>query len=250
MHEPQTESRAPDLSIVIACYNEEEHIEKSLPELEYILKATGKPYELVIVDDASRDNTPEILRRMLSGRDDVIMCFHETNQGRGTTVQEGMHLASGKIVGYLDIDLEVGPWYILPAIDPIERGEADAVIAHRVYKIRLHPGTLFRQILSIGFRTLSHRLLSLPVRDAAGGFKFFRRKALLPILDECREKHWFWDTEVVCLAHRKGLKVAEIPCLFIRNPKKTSSVKIAADIVRQFTGLLRLWRRNVRSDTA
>jgi len=235
--------RPVGISIVVACYHEAGHIRDSLPALERVLAASGRRYELIVIDDASTDNTPEMLRRMLDGRNDVVLRFHEKNQGRGATVREGLALARGEIAGYLDIDLEVGPWYILPALDVIERHQADVVVAQRVYKLHAHPVVLLRHVLSIGFRMLSHAMIRLPIRDSEAGFKFFRRETILPVLEECRDDHWFWDTEVVYLAHRKGLKVMEFPCLFIRRPEKASTVNVLRDILRHFSGLLRLWFR-------
>lgn len=235
---------AIDLSVVIACYNEAGHIRVSLPMLERVLIASGERYELIVIDDASQDDTQQILHEMLDGRSDVTLRCHEKNVGRGGTIQEGIGLASGRVVGYLDIDLEVGPWYILPALDILENRQADGVIAHRVYKLRAHPVVLIRQMLSIGFRKLSHLFLSIPVHDSAGGFKFFRRERILPVLELCHNRHWFWDTEVVYLAHLHGLKLSEIPTLFIRRPEKKSTVRVVSDTVRHFAALFLLWRRS------
>jgi len=236
----------PELSVIVACYQEGEHLHHSLPALERVLAASGRRYEMIVIDDASTDDTPRILERMLGGREDVILRMHERNQGRGATIQEGLYLARGEIAGYLDIDLEVGPWYILPAIDAIERHDADVVVARRVYKLRIHPFVLARHVLSIGFRTLSHAMIRLPIRDSEAGFKFFRRRAILPVLEQCRDRHWFWDTEIVYRAHRSGLKVVEFPCLFIRRPEKTSTVRVLPDMMRHMAGLSGLWWRGRR----
>ncbi len=232
------------MSVIVACYQEAEHLRESLPALERVLAASGKRYELIVIDDASSDETPQILQQMLAGRENVTLRLHERNRGRGATVQEGLLLARGEIAGYLDIDLEVGPWYILPAIDAIERHDADVVVAQRVYKLHLHPIVLARHVLSIGFRALSHALIRLPIRDSEAGFKFFRRKSILPVLAQCEDRRWFWDTEVVFRAQRSGLKVIEIPCLFIRRPEKTSTVHVWPDMLRHLSSLLRLWWRN------
>jgi len=237
---------AIDLSVVIACYNEAGHIRQSLPMLERVLIASGERYELIVIDDCSSDGTQEILHEMLDGRGDVTLRFHEKNVGRGGTIQEGIRLARGRVVGYLDIDLEVGPWYILPALDILENHRADGVIAHRVYKLRAHPVVLIRQMMSICFRKLSHLFLNIPVHDSAGGFKFFLRERILPVLDLCENRHWFWDTEVVYLGHLQGLKFSEIPTLFIRRPEKTSTVKVVSDTIRHFAALFRLWWRSKR----
>ncbi|RMG91690.1 MAG: glycosyltransferase family 2 protein, partial [Zetaproteobacteria bacterium] len=190
-----------DLSVVIACYNEAEHLRQSLPELEHVLRAFGMRYELIVIDDASSDGTPEILHELLDGRQDVQLRFHETNRGRGATVQEGIKLARGDMVGFLDIDLEISAWYIPAALDLLRREQADMVIAHRVYKLRPHPVVLLRHLLSIGYRMLARWMIDAPVQDSEAGFKFFRRQAVLPVLDRCQDTGWFWDTEITYLSH-------------------------------------------------
>ncbi|MDQ6960929.1 MAG: glycosyltransferase family 2 protein [Mariprofundaceae bacterium] len=232
-----------DLSVVIACYNEAEHIEQSLPTLEASLQASGLVYELIVIDDCSADHTAKILHQLFDHRDDVQVIFHAENQGRGATVQEGLMLASGEVIGFLDIDLEVGPWYILPAIDHIKRHQTDMIVAHRIYKLQMHPTVLTRHILSVGYRILVHAMLDVPIRDSEAGFKFFRRSTIMPVLEKCQDKGWFWDTEVVYLAHLKGLKLNEIPCLFLRRPEKTSTVNLVADTWQYFKSLRAFQKR-------
>jgi len=239
--------RSYDLSLVIACYNEASHIENSLPELQAVLDKSGRSYELIIIDDCSQDDTVGILRRMCNGQENLTLQVHEENVGRGGTVAEGFALARGDVVGYLDIDLEIGPWYLLPMLDKIERDHLDGVIAHRVYKLDAHPTVLLRQWMSFGFRKLSHVLLDLPLTDVAGGFKFFRRKSILPVINCCESKHWFWDTELVYLGHRAGLKIGEIPVLFLRQPSKESTVRMIPDTLRQLCETYALLRRTHKS---
>ena len=119
----------------------------------------------------------------------------------------------------------------------------DGVIAHRVYKLDAHPTILIRQWMSFGFRKLSHLLLSLPQTDVAGGFKFFRRKKILPIVHLCQSKHWFWDAELVYLAHRSGLDIGEVPVLFLRRLTKESTVRMVPDTIRQLRETFSLLRR-------
>ncbi|MDQ6987132.1 MAG: glycosyltransferase [Mariprofundaceae bacterium] len=239
--------KSMDISIVVACYNEAAHIRKSLPELVSVLDKTGLMYELIIIDDCSQDNTVDVLRQIIAqlgvAADRVTLKVHAANVGRGGTVSEGFRLATGELVGYLDIDLEIGPWYLLPALAKISAEQLDGVIAQRIYKLDFHATVLVRQWMSIMFRKLSHATLKLPLTDVAGGFKFFKRDKILPILDDCRSEHWFWDTELVYIACRKGLKIDEIPVLFLRRPVKKSTVRIIPDTLRQLSETYALLQR-------
>jgi len=240
-------NKSIDLSIVVACYNEAAHIRKSLPELTAVLDKTGLVYELIIIDDCSQDNTVDVVRQIIPQlglpADRATLQVHVTNVGRGGTVAEGFRLATGDLVGYLDIDLEIGPWYLLPALAKIRAEQLDGVIAQRIYKLDFHATVLVRQWMSIVFRKLSHATLKLPLTDVAGGFKFFKRDKILPVLDDCRSEHWFWDTELVYIACRKGLNIGEIPVLFLRRPAKESTVRMIPDTLRQLSETYALLQR-------
>ncbi len=111
------EKPAPYFSLVLACYNEAEHLEASFAEIRETLEQTPWPFEIVFVDDVSRDRTRELLRAILAAHPelDLRLILHERNQGRGATVSDGFRASRGTIAGYLDIDLEVHCRYI-PAL--------------------------------------------------------------------------------------------------------------------------------------
>src|SRR5438552_1131242 len=116
----------PYLSLVLACYNEEEILAESFRAIRETLDGMGRPYEIVFVDDVSRDRTREILREIVAQNPDVSLnvILHEKNRGRGATVTDGFRAARGEIAGYIDVDLEVHPRYIPPLVRAIEKGAA------------------------------------------------------------------------------------------------------------------------------
>jgi hypothetical protein len=89
-------------------------------------------------------------------------------------------------------------------------------------------------------------MLGVSVRDTETGYKFFRRRALLPVLEEIRDPGWFWDTEFMVRAFRRGLRIEEIPGAYIRRLDKASTVRGLRDSVRYFAKLLS-FRRELRS---
>ena len=232
----------PQLSLVLACYDEAEHIERSVPQVLKVLDACPWAYEVIFVDDASRDGTVALIEQLIrrnAGRR-LSLVVHERNMGRGGAVQDGFRAARGDIVGYMDIDLEVPPHYVLPCVLAVEAG-ADVCTARRIY--RLHPGNLFRHALSRGYAFLARRLLGWPYADTESGFKFFRRQAALDLLPRAESQGWFWDTEIMFHAHRLGYKVVELPCLYLRRAEKTSTVKVIPDSLVYLRSLLRLAAR-------
>jgi dolichol-phosphate mannosyltransferase len=97
----------PELSLVLACYNEAEHLPESVRQIRETLRGMGLRYELIFIDDCSRDGTPRLIEALCSGESDARCVMHTENVGRGGTVSEGFRLARGRIVGYIDVDLEV-----------------------------------------------------------------------------------------------------------------------------------------------
>jgi glycosyltransferase involved in cell wall biosynthesis len=228
----------PHLSLVLACYNEAEHLEASFAEIRDSLEQARFPFEVLFVDDASRDETRAILARIVAAHPQLSLrtILHERNRGRGATVTDGFRAARGTITGYLDVDLEVHCRYIPSLVRAIERG-ADVATLRRIYAFQLL--SLDRYLMSRSYSFLVRRLLEIDVADTETGYKFFRREALLPLLDEIRDPGWFWDTEFMVRASRRGLKIVEIPGAYIRRGDKTSTVKGVRDSLRYFRQLLR-----------
>ena len=229
----------PRVSVVLACYNEAEHIEASFAEIRDTLTQTGGRFEILLVDDVSRDSTREILQRIVDSHRhlDVRLILHERNRGRGATVTDGFRAARGTIAGYLDVDLEVHCRYIPSLVRAIEKG-ADIATVRRIYALQV--GSLDRYLMSRGYSFLVRHLLGVPFRDTETGYKFFRRETVLPLLDEIEDEGWFWDTEFMARAARRGLTVEEVPGAYIRREDKTSTVHGLRDSARYFGQLLRI----------
>ena len=238
-----------DLSVVIACYNEERILSYSVEELLAVLRGMRLSFELIFVDDASRDATLSVIEACRQRYPEIPMRVirHAENMGRGKTVSDGFRAAVGRIIGYFDIDLEVHARYIPSMVDAIDRGGADVAVAWRIYKLTW--SGLLRAGCSKGYRWLVRRSLGVSLKDTETGFKFFRREALERVLGLTRHPGWFWDTEIMAYCARAELKIAEIPCLFIRRADKVSSVRIVRDSVEYARALWR-FRREFLSQPA
>lgn len=234
-------SRAPDLSLVLACYNEKPVFEGSIAHILRVLDASRLLYEIIFVDDKSSDNTAALIRKACKKYKKCKGIYHKKNTGRGRAVTDGMLTAKGKVVGYIDFDLEVSPVYIPEIVTKILRGDADMIIGKRVYRTTL--GSLVREIISIGYQYLADSWLDTGKLDTESGYKFMNRKKFLPVLKKAKHPHWFWDTEIVVYARREGLRVIEIPVLFLRRFDKQSSVKIVKDSLDYVRSLWRFRKR-------
>lgn len=228
----------PKLSVVLACYNEEEILETSFVELRNTLLLLDRSFEIVIVDDVSRDRTRLLIEKIVAANQDLNLrvILHEKNQGRGATVTDGFRAARGEIAGYLDVDLEVHCRYIPSLVQAIESG-ADVATVRRIYALQIR--YIDRYFMSRGYSWLVRRLLGTRLRDTETGFKFFRRERLMPIIDQIQDPRWFWDTEFMIRAERGGLRMDEIPGAYVRREDKTSTVSGLRDSVDYFGRLLR-----------
>lgn len=227
-----------DFSLILPCFNEEGLLTESVRRIQKVLKTSRFTYEIIFVDDKSSDTTPDIIQAT-----GMKALFHKTNQGRGKSVVDGIWAAKGEIVGYIDIDCEVSPVYIPYMVSLIHDKHADVVIGKRFY--RTTPGSLVREVLSRGYQWVSDIMIGTGGLDTETGYKFFSRKKIVPILKEASHPGWFWDTEIMVYAKRAGLRIVEVPVLFLRRFDKKSSVNIVRDTIEYVIQLIR-FRKSLR----
>lgn len=234
----------PAISLVVACYHERPHLDRNVRRIEAILNLLGRPYEFIFVDDASRDDTPDVIRNIAArlGPDRVRTLFHERNEGRGRTVSDGLALARGGVAGFIDIDLEI-PETILPALIGAVLDGADVATVWRIYEVRMT--RLLRHLTHIGYAWLVHRVVRPAVRDTEAGCKFFRRERIPELLARARDPRWFWDTEVMAHATRLGYAIREFPTAFVPDLTKRSTVRHLPDILAYLRALWRFRRTHV-----
>jgi hypothetical protein len=236
-----------DLSLIIPCYNEATHLRESVATLLKTLDGTRIEYEAVFVEDCSQDSTREIVNEICAESDRCRALYHDQNAGRGAAFKTGFKASEGEVAGFIDIDLEVHPLYIPALVALIQEDGYDVATGHRFYLVRQTRG-LFRHVLSVGYRWLCGRVLGVHVKDSETGCKFFRRETATEIVLESENDNWFWDTEVMARAEWAGLKIIEMPVLFLRLPEKPSSVRIFRD-TWQYLLDLQHFRRVIRSET-
>lgn len=218
-----------EVSIIIPCYDEESILEKHVREIKEIMDITRLNYEIILIDDKSKDKTIEIAKKIVEGNKNFRLICHTKNVGRGGTVAEGIKIAKGSIVGFTDIDLSTSAVYIISLIREIQKG-SDIASAHRIYNYHLNDFSIIHRWISHkAYRLIVKTVFKTKLKDTETGCKFFRRSKILPMLDKIKDKHWFWDTEVMVISYYKGLKITEVPSLFIKKKEIPSSLKFMKD---------------------
>jgi glycosyltransferase involved in cell wall biosynthesis len=238
---------APELSVIVPCYNEGPTLQASLQRLVDWLSQRALSWELILIDDKSRDDSRGVADRFVADHPDLPLrtAHHEVNTGRGGAVIDGLRAARGRVAGFLDIDLEVAEHNIGPCVDAVLGGRADVATGRRLYAIGLR--SLFRHVLSRGYVALVRAMVGTRLVDTESGFKWFRREAIVPLLDQVAAKDWFFDTEIMVRAERAGLVVLELPVHFERRFDKVSTVRPVHDSIVYWRNLRR-FRKALRRE--
>ena len=239
-----------DLSIIIACYLDAPHVYENSMRLARYFAATKLTVEFIFVEDCSPDETRVEIERVAAALKEknflVKVLIHPVNTGRGGAVMDGILLASGKVVGFIDIDLEHLHDAILPMYLEMMEQNFDVVIGKR---LMLYPGLyLSRSITSYVYRFLLRLFIKMPVTDSETGLKLFRREKILPVIASCQDKHWFWDTEVLHRAYLSGLIIHEHTIVFCKDLQKQSTVKLFSDSLAHFVAMIK-HARTVKYET-
>lgn len=223
------------VSLVLACYNEGPTFEQNVGLILKELKKLKRSWEIVFVEDHSTDDTLAKVEKLQKQIKNSFLVVHKKNLGRGKTVADGILKCHGEICGYMDVDCEISPTYLPIFIQEIENGQ-DMVVGNRFYEN--HPTAILRVIASRLYAVLVSMIIRLPISDTEAGFKFFKKNRILPVINETQDRGWFWDTEICTRAFSAGLKVSQVPVLFVRRGDKKSTVRLIPDSIEYLKRLI------------
>jgi glycosyltransferase involved in cell wall biosynthesis len=194
------------LSIVIPVYNEE----ATLAEIVRRVQATPYDKELIIVDDASRDRSREILQGLVKDYDNIRLFFHDRNQGKGAALRTGFSQVKGDVVLIQDADLEYNPVDYPELLKPIERGVADVVYGSRLIGGAPHRVLFFWHYVGNKMvTTLSNMFTNLNLTDMETCYKAFKAEVLKPI--KIKSDRFGVEPELTAKIARQRCRVYEVP---------------------------------------
>ena len=194
------------LSIVIPVYNEE----ATLAEIVRRVQATPYDKELIIVDDASRDRSREILRELVKEYNNIRPFFHDRNQGKGAALRTGFSQVTGDVVLIQDADLEYNPTDYPELLKPIERGVADVVYGSRLVGAAPHRVLFFWHYVGNKMvTTLSNMFTNLNLTDMETCYKVFKAEVLKNIT--IKSDRFGVEPELTAKISRQRCRVYEVP---------------------------------------
>jgi len=200
-----------EVSIVLPAYNEADKLEEAVEKVTKAIREFARSYEIIIAEDGSTDGTDKVAAS-LSERFPALKHLHgEKRLGRGAALKNAFKKSGGEVLVYMDIDLATDIRHLKSLVDAIEEEGYDFATGSRMLPESKVERSLSRLIASKSYNFLVRGLLGSKVKDHQCGFKAFRREPLMQLLDEVTARHWFWDTEILVRASRKGYKIKEIP---------------------------------------
>ncbi|WP_340100806.1 flippase-like domain-containing protein [Salinibaculum salinum] len=230
-----------EVSVVLPAYNEEATLRKTVTVTLDRLAAflPDESYEVIVAEDGCEDRTPEIADELAAEYDTVRHIHSDERLGRGGALEFAFREADGETLVYFDTDLATDMRHLEELVESIRTHGYDVATGSRWLPDSAADRPAKRGIPSLAYNRLVRFFLRSDVRDHQCGFKAFDREALLALVDDVDDDHWFWDTEVLVRAQRAGYRVKEFPVDW--TPRGDSKVDIIRDVFGMGSQILRTW---------
>lgn len=230
------------LSVILPVYNECNRLAASVDRLDRYLAAHYERYEIIVIEDCSTDGSYDMARLACEGRKNAVLLHNDRRLGRGASLAIAIRKARGDLVVYMDADLATDLRHVRELVDGLRQG-AVVTTGSRLMRDSHISRPASRDIASRGYNALVRLLFGSRLCDHQCGFKGFDKKVALEIIGQVRDNHWFWDTELLILCQKRGLKVSEFPVRWVHNGgdrANASKVKVLRDACTMGKKLLEL----------
>ena len=233
------------LSIVIPAYNEEGRIGTSLTEIYSFLKKRNYDFEIIVVDDGSKDKTLNLLSEYSQNIPNLIVLKNESNQGKGFSVKKGVLNSKGDIILYTDADLSTPIEELDKLIYWLDEGYLISIGSRDLPESQVNRHQAwYRELMGKIFNRIIRLILNLDYHDTQCGFKCFRNDAALEIFKGLRLCGFSFDVEMLFVAKHRGIKVKEVPVRWYNSPE--SKVEIIRDSSKMLWDILKLRFNNFK----
>ncbi|WP_330297336.1 glycosyltransferase [Streptomyces sp. NBC_00503] len=230
----------PVLDVVIPVFNEEKDLGPCVRRLhEHLTRTFPYPFRITIADNASTDRTPEVAAWLAASVAGVRSTRLE-EKGRGRALRTVWGDSEAPVLAYMDVDLSTDLNALLPLVAPLISGHSDLAIGTRLAPSSRVVRGAKREFISRAYNLLLRSSLSARFSDAQCGFKAIRREVAERLLPLVEDSGWFFDTELLVLAERAGLRIHEVPVDWVDDPDST--VHIARTAAEDLKGVWRVGR--------
>ena len=235
-----TRTTVPVLDVTIPVFNEERDLEECLRRLHGHLHETfPHSFRITVADNASTDGTLKIAERLAREFPELAV-VHLDEKGRGNALRNVWLASPSPVLAYMDVDLSTDLAALAPLLAPLISGHSDLAIGTRLTRDSRVVRGPKREFISRGYNLMLHSFMGARFSDAQCGFKAIRADVAQQILPYTVDNSWFFDTELLVLAERCGLRVHEVPVDWIDDPD--SSVDVVRTALADVRGMARLTR--------
>ncbi|MFW6197271.1 MAG: dolichyl-phosphate beta-glucosyltransferase [Myxococcota bacterium] len=247
--EPATQaaSRAdpPRVDVVIPCLNEVAVLRQSVETaLAFFEQHPRYQWRVVVADNGSTDGTGDLARQLEAEHPGRVKAIVLEIRGRGLALRHAWLASDADIVAYMDVDLSTDIAHLPELVDMVAERGCHVASGSRLARGSRTERSLKREITSRGYMFLIRAMFPrLRITDAQCGFKALSRRAVEEVVPLIENRMWFFDTELLILAHRKGLRICELPVRWVEDPD--TKVRIVKTAIEDIRGLLRMRFRRI-----
>ncbi|MGW1890423.1 glycosyltransferase [Streptomyces sp. NPDC002004] len=235
-----TDGGVPVLDVVIPVYNEEKDLQPCVLRLhDHLARTFPYRFRITIADNASTDRTPQVAAR-LADADDRVRYVRLEQKGRGRALRAVWSASDAPVLAYMDVDLSTDLNALLPLVAPLISGHSDLAIGSRLARSSRVVRGPKRELISRAYNLILRGSLAARFSDAQCGFKAIRRDVARVLLPLVEDTGWFFDTEMLVLAERAGLRIHEVPVDWVDDPEST--VHIVRTATEDLKGVWRVGR--------
>jgi glycosyltransferase involved in cell wall biosynthesis len=212
------EPTPPILDVVVPVYNEEDDLEPSIRRLHgYLTQSLPFSFRITIADNASTDSTATVAARLVDELPQIVY-LRLDEKGRGRALRAAWGASDATVLAYMDVDLSTDLAALLPLIAPLVTGHSDLAIGSRLARGSNVVRGAKREIISRCYNVILRSTLAARFTDAQCGFKAIRGEIAHELLPLIEDNSWFFDTEMLVLAQRSGLRIHEVPVDWVDDP--------------------------------
>jgi putative flippase GtrA len=228
------------LDVVVPVHDEEHTVAACVRRLHHHLVATYPyPFRITVADNASTDRTSEVAAGLAESLPGVVL-VRLAEKGRGRALKHVWAASDALVLAYMDVDLSTDLDALWPLVAPLMSGHSDLAIGTRLHRDSRVVRGPRRELVSRGYNAILKASLGASFSDAQCGFKAIRADVAAALLPMVEDTGWFFDTELLVLAQRCGLRIHEVPVDWWDDPD--SRVDVVATARDDLRGVRRLQR--------